>query len=353
MTVRDKGAWLDECQLRHPPELTPRIATSHWQEINLLFHSLATLQNDLVEKGSFRPILRTCIAVVAARRGLLYLTSGSKGQLQISASFGFGSSVPFGLRSGTAIAAAALQKRKPLLVSSSIDEQFHQEFKLLGDPHCLTIPIVRRGIPWGVVQLVRPVPFYEEEGVLLWLYALILEEMLAAFGGCGQFAGRHMSPFPEPSLLEFQEFRKRLGWEVRRSHLADRPLSLLRIGLGPRVTPAIQNGTSLISDRMFSVIRRSLRRPKVMTRFGERDLFICLPTTGMNDARRMAQGLRRNLLQSRVLGDGVDPKSDVRIAIVTFPEHGNSDKELLTTLFGAFETPVGPPSKPGLRLLSS
>ena len=325
----ERTGWREGCVLRHAPELTPAIAGSHWREINLLLQSLATLQHDLTRNGAFRPILRTCGAVVAARRGLLYLASGPQRSLEIASNFGFDGPLPAGLQSGSRVVMATLQSRKPMLVSSSVASELEPEFRWLGDSHSLTIPILRHGTPWGAVQLVRPVPFFEEEAVLLWLYTLILEEVLAVLSGSGRLADPRPDQIREPANVDLAQFGQRLDWEAKRSHLADTPLSLVRIGWQPPLEQA--------SDAILRAIGCTLRGSEVISHLEDSSLLVCLPSTSAGEARKVVQQVRRCLVQARTYGDEVAVQNGLRVALVTYPENGRGGSELMSALFEAYQ----------------
>src|SRR5262252_9460611 len=164
--------------LTRPPELTPEIATRRWREMNRLVHACMVLHGVGRDRRPFQRLLRTSGALVGAARGVFYVSAGGCEAMEIAAASGYLRSVPERLRSGNQIAAAAFRAGKPLLVHRPSEAPLEEEMKLLGEASCVAIPILRDGQKWGVIQLMRAEAFCEDEAVLLWMYALIVEDAL-------------------------------------------------------------------------------------------------------------------------------------------------------------------------------
>lgn len=172
--------------LRAAPDLTAEIASERWREINILLRAPLLLESDLNGGTPYPAILRLARCIVAAERGLFYLWDEPKRHLKVACGFGFAPRIPERLRSVNLMAAAAIRRRKPVLVVRVDDAVHARELQLLGGPSCLTVPILRQGASWGAMQVVRREPFREEDGILLWNYALILEGVLPRLIGSGR-----------------------------------------------------------------------------------------------------------------------------------------------------------------------
>ena len=319
------GRWGARYHLQKPPELTPEMAARRWRELNLLLHSVALLHSELGGKNPFLPILKLAGTIASAERGLLYLKKESGAGLHMMMSVGFTGRVPDRLRSVNDMAEAAMSSRKPLLVNDPSEEALQNELRLLQDPFCLTVPILLRGTPWGAIQLVRSRPFEEEDAILLWIYALILE---GALPGSIVSARLHRSPaVPEAGqgLLDRQHFESQLDREIERSRWAGRPCSLVRL----RLLPAHAGDPGRLGSlQVLRAIRRSLRPVDLITSTDGGDLLVFLPDLDGPETQRVTQSLRRNLLQSRALGEA-GGHSSLRMAVASYPVDGTMSEELL------------------------
>lgn len=334
--------------LRLPPELTPEIAARRWRELNRLLHSLVILHSEVRDRKPYEPILRSACGILAAPRGILYLREGPLGGLRLVVASGFRGRIPERLRSVNALAMAAMQVRKPILVNDPGEESLREELRLLGESSSLTVPILRRGLPWGAVQLLRPAPFLEEEAVLLWIYALILEEALTIMTEATRLPEILPAADLAPGLVDRAQFDSKLDWEIERAAWVGRPCSILRVGWRPPEGEA--NGDhDLRLGRALRAIRRSLRPIDQVTIWRERNLLISLPDLDSMEAQRVAQDVRRNLVQSRALGEEEGVLPGLRMAFATYPVHGRTREDLTRALDRLFEGEENPPETPEVR----
>jgi len=170
--------------LRVPPDLTEEIASRRWRDVNRLVLSPILLQDGADDGRPLLSILSTARRIVPAERGLLFLSDQSLDTLEMAAQFGFGRSIHGGRLPANPLAAAAARCRKPVLVGRAGDLALARELRRLGRPSCLSVAILRRGTPWGVIQLARTEPFREDDAILIWLYALGLEGILPGLIQC-------------------------------------------------------------------------------------------------------------------------------------------------------------------------
>jgi hypothetical protein len=318
------------------------MAALRWRELNLLLHSLALLRTDLEGKQPFLPVLRSSGTIVGARRGLLYLWDETGGGVRLKVGFGFGHRVPERLRATNCMAEAALQWRKPILVHDPPEVSLREELGLLGEVSCLTAPILMHGLPWGAVQFTRPEPFGEDEAVLLWMYCLILEGVLPGLAENTRLLESPSSPGLEPGLVGRQLFESRLDWEIERSGWAGHSCSLLRMRWQTQEGMRNPADRGLRSERALRVIRRSLRPEDLIAPWEEGDLLISLPDRDGLEAERVAQTIRRNLIQSGALEAEGGALSLLKLAIATSPVHGRRKEDLFRTLEFVLAAPERP-----------
>jgi len=328
--------------LRLAPELTAAIAARRWRELNYLLSSLVVLHGELRNHRSFTPIVRSSRAIVSASRGMLVVREGAEGEYRLRGEMGFPRAARDRRCRGRRMASAALLSRKPLLISNPQEPDLAAELLALGGGSCLAVPILPGGVPWGVVLLLRAEPFHEEEAVLAWIYVLVLEEALAGLAIPARAAAGLEVLEGEPGLLDCRVFDRRLDEEIERSAWSGRPLSLLRVKWSSPGDGEGEEGALL--PGVLRVLRRSLRPVDVTCIGREGDLLIGLPGVNPGEAGAVAQSVRRNLIQSRVLGEEGRVVTSLRISSATFPLDGRSRQELLQALSGPQEeeTEEGP-----------
>ncbi len=337
--------WETRCRLTKPPELTADIAARRWRELNLLLHSLVLLPSER-GRSPFFPVLRSAATIVGARRALFWVQDETGVVLELSTAIGFPGQLPEGLRRDNRIARAAIQSGKPILVNVSADETLKMELRLLGEPYCLAIPIMKRGGRWGAIQVGRAAPFEEDEAILLWIYALTVEGM---FPGLLEFAhapDERRTAGAETKVAENRRLRAVLKWEIERASWLQRPCSLVRIGWWTRQSAPAGDPTALISNQALRTIRQSLRPMDLVASGGRDDLLICLPDVDSVEARKVMQDIRRNLLQRRTLGEEAAVQHQLSMSSATYPADGDRGEDLIRAVTERGEEPAEAPVPP-------
>jgi len=106
----------------------------------------------------------------------------------------------------------------------------------------------------------------------------------------------------------------------------------------PEGEPAADS-RALGSEPVLRVIRRSLRSVDLITSCEEGDLLVALPERDESEAHAVAADLRRNLMQSRVLGDEL--LASLRLAATAFPLTGGKSEDLLRCVEASLSEPDG------------
>jgi len=231
------------------------------------------------------------------------------------------------------MAGGALRARKPLLVHDPPEPALISELRLLGAAACLTVPIVPGGHPWGAIQLLRPEPFHEEEAVLIWIYVMVLEDALSK-----TLLSLRVDLAGEPAgddLLDYASFESRLEDEIGRLGWSGRPLSLLRIEWRSLAFDPAGDSPPLM--RAARIVHRSIRPSDLVAAGPQGELIVALPGANPGQAAVVAQTIRRNLIQSRVLGAENGVILSLRISCASHPVDGASGAELLKVLATAGE----------------
>jgi GAF domain-containing protein len=317
--------------LMKPPELTAEIASRRWRELNRLMHACMVLRGMGLERRPFQRLLRTAGAMVGATRGIFYVRCEGESALETVASSGFVRGVPERLRSGSELAAATLGMGKPLLVSRPTESCLEEEMRWLGESSCVVFPILRQGQPWGALQLMRPEAFSEEEAVLLWMYALVVEDALPSLAEAVRAGEIPHSATSQPGLISLSVFETRLEWELECVLWGGRSSTLLRISLGHKGA-GDQIKEPLRQGKVLRVVRGCLRGVDLLSPGPAGELLVFLPEIDAQEGQQVAQKIRRSLVQSRVLGEESAVIHALRIAQATCPEQGKRRDDLFRSL---------------------
>jgi hypothetical protein len=328
--------WETRHLLRVPPDLTPEIAARRCREVNLLLRSPLLLQGRPGDGKPLRAILEVARSIAPADRGLLYLWDEPAGKMELAAEFGFAHRVPGTLHSANPLASAAARRRKPVLVGRPDDLSVARQLRLLGRPSCLSVPILRSGAPWGVIQLLRQRPFQEEDGVLLWIFALILEGTVPAL--VDAVPSRREIPAASPSsLVSASRLQVRIDTEIERARWAGRPCGLILLAWRPAPGGTEREPATLQSPRILRALLRTLRPTDLVAPWGRGDLLVLMPEQDLEATESAARAIRRRLVQSGALGDREGAaQAALRITHVSCPAHGTRREPLLRAM-GAFE----------------
>jgi len=225
-----------------------------------------------------------------------------------------------------------MQLGKPLVVSRPTESRLQEEMRWLGDASCVVFPILREGQPWGVLQLLRSEAFSEEEAVLLWMYALVVEDALPSLAQAVRSA-EPAAPAADgqPGLISLSVLETRLDWELECVLWGGRSSTLLRISLDHGAEGVVQDDR-LRQGKVIRVVRSCLRGVDLLCPGAAGDLLVFLPEMDAQEGQQTAQKMRRALVQSRVLGEESTVIQALRIAQATCPEQGKRKEDLFRSL---------------------
>ena len=313
--------------LNDPPELTREIAISRIKEINLLLHSLALIADELEGRRPLLPLLRTSASLAPADRVLLYQWDEVRAGVRLAAALGFQGALAAPLTTGNTQAHACLVHGKPILVSSPPEQHLAGELSLLGARSCLSVPIKHQGMPWGALQLLRDRPFLNDEAVLVWMFALVLEGMLPSVMGQRRHREIAAAADAESGLLAPAHFRRSLDWEVRRAARAGQPLTVACVEVTEMLHGRPRGGSIPFTPPAAArVIQRALREQDIATCLGGHHFLAALPDTADPAARQMVGLIREGLVE---LAAGTLPVFDIAAGFATYPDDGRCEADLI------------------------
>ncbi len=323
--------------LAEPPDLTRDIAAARWREINILLHGIALLSDDLEDRKSLLPLLRASVSIVDAEAGILYQWDESRSGLSLTTFLGFTGDPPEVLMTRNLQAHACLLQRKPVLLSSPSEEHFREEMSFLGARAALSIPITHQGMPWGAIQLLRDRPFEKDEGVLLWIFALILEGVLPALLGVRRHREMVAAIDPVTGLLTPTHFRRRLAWELQRSAWVARPVTVACVEVTEMLHGRPRSGGIPFTprDAAYSA-QKALRQHDSLTCLGGHRYIALMPDTEKAEAQRIVDLIRDGFLARAA---GTLPVMDVASGLATFPGDGHSEEEMIRAARNAARRP--------------
>jgi len=315
--------------VRRPPEITAEMGRRRWRELNRLVHACMVLHAAGRDRRPLQRLLHMAAGVVGASRGVFYLRD-SEMKLEASASEGFPAGVPEGLRSGGEIAPAAMQAGKPLLVVRPEEAKLQVEIALLGGPACVGFPIQKEGQPWGVVVLGRALPFEEDEAILLWMFALVVEDSLSGLAR-GERPLRVEADSAPAGLVSPDALRKLVDFELQRLPAGGRPCTLLKVTFKP-ADAARQHDEPLRRAGCLRVLRSALRSVDKLAPGEAGEMFILMPSTDAREGEQAAQKIRRSLIHSRVLGEESDVIRALAVRRASCPDQGERGAALFHAL---------------------
>jgi len=313
--------------LNLPPDLTPEIATRRWKEINLLLHSVALLGDDIDGADPLLPLLRASAAMVAADKALLYAWDEGRHDLAVTASFNIPRPIADALTGGNTQAQCCVVHRKPVMVSSPPETFLQEEMTVLGAASVMSIPITHQGLPWGCLQLMRNRPFMREEGVLMWLFALVLEGVLPFMLLARRHREKTASPDTESGLQTPAHFRRRLAWELQRAAWIARPVAVVCIEVAERLHGRTRGGSMPVTSREAArLVCKALGPNDSVTCMGGHHFIAALPDTTAAGAERVLDIIKEGLL-SRLAS--TVPACDIVTGVAVFPEDGRDEAGLI------------------------
>jgi len=96
----------------------------------------------------------------------------------------------------------------------------------------------------------------------------------------------------------------------------------------------------IILKEFADLLKISIRETDIICRFGGDEFAYILPFTSSSEAKKVAERIRKNIQSFKFLKDKVneDVTLTVSIGIASFPEHGNSEEEILSKADSALFT---------------
>ena len=314
-----------------PPDLTREMASARWREINLLFHSLVLLGDEMEGRAQLLPVVRAAATLASCERALLFRWDDAQGVPRLTTAVGFSGGLPATSRAGEAQAEACLLHRKPVLMPPgaclSRGAASPPDAGLPREVARLSVPMTYQGRPWGALQLLRNRPFERYEAVLLWLFALVLEGVLPSAMGPKRHREMIAGPDSASGLLTPDHFRRRLGWEIQRSAWLARPLTVACVEVTEMLHGRPHGSSMSFSPREASVIlQKSLRQSDSVTCMGGHHFIAAMPDTAAGEARSVASLVREGLL---LRSAGTLPVFDIVMGFASYPQDGATDLDLM------------------------
>lgn len=134
-------------------------------------------------------------------------------------------------------------------------------------------------------------------------------------------------------LLNRRQSEKLIEKELSQAKRYNRAVSLILVDVDffKKINDTYGHG---MGDRVLSVLGESfpgmVRRSDVVSRYGGEEFLILLPETSLKGAHRLAEQIRKSILDMDIHKDGITlPSLSASLGVSSFPEHGQSVDELL------------------------
>ncbi len=135
-------------------------------------------------------------------------------------------------------------------------------------------------------------------------------------------------------LYNFGYFHEQIRREVERSDRYDYPLSVLMIDMDHLKVYNDAHGHTAgnrVLMQLGELLRTSIRKADVASRFGGEEFAIILPHTGKKDAYLLCDRLRATIEETRFEGEEVLPSGKITVSsgVATFPDDADNAEELV------------------------
>lgn len=335
--ARMQDMFPDHCFLSLQAEITPELARSCPEKINLLFQvQLLGRSLDDVDAG-LTLLIDLARDLVPYDRAALLWWDEQRGAAHVRTSRGFGEAVPAAALREIFSASGAPGKARPLLVAPELSpgEVVALSRKRYGAPSILWIPLFAAdGVVGGVLLLRDRSPgFSREEAHLLRVFTFSFESVLE---GLLQSEGRPDLSYSDTltGLFNRRYYDQQLEREVERARRAKGHVSVLLVTIDDfyrlRQRYGRMAGETLL-HRVSSVLASNCRKMDTLARFREESFALILPGAERANLPGKAERIFR-ALSVPLLAEWQGPEGESVSASVSgasYPDDGSSADALI------------------------
>ncbi|HWR14472.1 MAG TPA: sensor domain-containing diguanylate cyclase [Terriglobales bacterium] len=224
---------------------------------------------------------------------------------------------------------------RPLLVSKGIHPQADAVLDETNSNSALIVPLVVSNRTLGSMQFFSRTPgaFTEEDAQLLWILALVSENILSR-----EHANEGLLTFAFTDYLTGLKTRgyleQQLELEIKRCERKKAPLSLLMLDID-FFKPLNDRYGHHVGDQVLrdvsSLLTKDMREVDTVARYGGEEFVIILPETPAASAARVAQRIRKSIERSKFFAGSASSveKLTISIGIAVYPQDARFKRDLI------------------------
>lgn len=318
----------EECFLSLPVEITPELARSRADKMNLLLQVQLLGQSLSDLDSAFRLMIDLARELVGCEKAAVLWRDEAEEEVQVRASRGFDGPVPLPALQGRVLPDGSWGPRRALLISSaSCPGSGTRTFlEQVGATTLLSMPLYVAEQVMGALVLLRQEsgPFQRDEAHLLRVFTAAFENLLSGLApGRPAREGAFLDRLT--GLFDRTYFEQHLEREMDRARRTGEPLSVMAVEIedfgGFRERRGHAAGEALLQE-VARGLRRACRKSDTLARGQDDRFFAILPRTGKESLPLMAQRVFAALEGPFLPGPAGDPGEEVyfKLSAVAYPD---------------------------------
>ncbi len=224
---------------------------------------------------------------------------------------------------------------RPMLLSRGYHPQADAVLDEMGAGSVLVLPLVVNNRTLGSMQLfsTASAAFTEEDAQLLWILALVSENMLSR-----EHANEGLLTFAFTDYLTGLKtrgyFEQQLELEIKRCERKKAPLTLLMVDID-FFKPLNDKYGHHVGDQVLrdvsSLLTKDMREIDTVARYGGEEFVIILPETSTTSGMRVAQRLRRSVENAKFFAgsSAAVEQLTISIGIASYPHDARFKRDLI------------------------
>jgi diguanylate cyclase (GGDEF)-like protein len=213
----------------------------------------------------------------------------------------------------------AAKHARPLLIKAGLHPQADLALQAMQSQSALVIPLFVSNRVLGSMQFYgrRPNSFTREDAQLLWILALVSENLLTR-----DYANEGLLRYAFTDFLTGMKtrgyFEQQLDLEVKRAERKKSTLALLMVDID-YFKSLNDNYGHHVGDQVLrdisSILMKDMREVDTVARYGGEEFVIILPETSATGALQVAQRLRKSVEQANFFAGSPDKVEHLSISI--------------------------------------
>ncbi len=315
-------------------EVREETVRRRWREINTILRLSILTGLPMQMEAALSMLCDFAAEIAAYDSALVYFWEETSEQMLLRATRGV-EQVSEQLSRGNILNFWVNKYGRPMLLSRGYQPQADGVLDEMGAGCVLVLPLVVNNRTLGSMQLfsATSAAFTEEDAQLLWILALVSENMLSR-----EHANEGLLTFAFTDYLTGLKtrgyFEQQLELEIKRCERKKSPLSLLMIDID-FFKPLNDKYGHHVGDQVLrdvsSLLTKDMREIDTVARYGGEEFVIILPETSATSASRVAQRLRRSVENAKFFaGSSASVEQlTISIGIATYPSDARFKRDLI------------------------